>query len=270
MAQKAANKGGRPKGESPVKGLRIEIKVPESGRLSSRQEMMVANSIILFKGDISKASKFLKIDPGITSEVYLKYNQNINQALAKAIDDDKANKAINDSLEIMQKHIKGIKKLQGKGTLYASSLDSCLSTVDRLVKIKDASSNSFFRCVSGLGDSIVKSKMAEKVEEGMDFGGSDYRENQATVASLIEGKMQTASAGLMETMGAFVVKAVNDSTGASKQWPDMGSFCSEVGATEDDISAARQEAVTGKKDSFSVKGWTIIQPEIKKESGDGA
>jgi hypothetical protein len=118
--QKKSNAGrGRPKEKSPTRGLKINIVIPESGRLSTRQELLVSNTIILYGGDIVKTCKFLKLPQEMVSEIYLKYNQQINQALSKSINDAKANKAINESLDIMEKHIKEIKKKQKSGPMYA-------------------------------------------------------------------------------------------------------------------------------------------------------
>ena len=259
MADKK-NKGGRPKGASPVKGLKISINLPDNGRMTSRQELLISNTIILFKGDIKKTSKFLGIGEEPVSEVYLKYSSQISNALMKELNENKMNQAINESLDIMETHIKELKKKQKanpSNSIYGGDLNSCLLTVDRLVKVKTAQSDSYYKCLSGLNDSVIRSKLAEKAEEGIEFDNGIYAKNQKTVCDMLSMDPEKIEKEAKREDHNSPCKAIDLTTNEEHSYSSIMEFLSEAKLSLNDLYNAKNRN-PNPDGSVTVGNWKFI------------
>src|SRR5574344_1417150 len=160
----------------------------------------------------------------------------------------------------MEAHIKAIKKQQ-KGNeskdVYGGSLDSCLATVDRLVKVKSAQSDAYYKCIAGLNESIIKGKLAEKAEEGLEFDNGIYAKNQKTVADLLSGnKMSACRTGIS---AAVPCKAIDLITNQEHSYSSITEFLSEAGLSMNDLSseAIRKPNPDG---TVTIGNWKYLGP----------
>ena len=228
----------------------------------------------MYQGSIKKTSNFLNLTEECVSEVYLKYSSQINQALKKELNEDKMNQAINESIDIMEGHMKEIKKAQKQSQtkyLRDRTLQSCLQTVDRLAKVKEATNDAYYKCLAGLNDSILKTKLAEKAEEGIDFDNGIYAKNQKTVADLIAGtKDGNKKTGLNSSKSCQAIDLLNNTT---HSYSSIQEFLSEAGMSFNDL----YYALGKKKDadgSVTIGNWKYLGPSsdirIINEGSTGA
>lgn len=257
------SKGGRPKGKSPVSGLKVTLVLADNGRLTSRQEIITANTIIMYKGDIKKTCKFLNLPQETVSEVYIKYSSTINQALAKNLNDDKMNKAINESIDIMEGHIKEIKKAQGNSSskvLNSRAMDAFLPTVDRLVKVKDASTDAYFKCLSTLNESVMKAKLTEKTEEGLDYDNGIYGRNQKAVVDLLTDN-ESRGVKVCATSSNKACEAKDLSTGEIHEYSSIEEFLSEIGCIRKELDNLVDDHKSNPNSRVILKGrWEYLGP----------
>ena len=240
--------------------LCVALRVADSGRLTARQEMVVANTIVYEKGGIAASAAFLGIPQSLVSEVFLKYSAQISQALVKGLDDDRINEAINGSVRLLERKIKSLKgDMAANGDLTADQYGECLAAVDRLVKVKSASSDAYCKCLSGLTADIVKAKLAEKVEEGIDFDNSVYASNQKAVADLLRGGELKPSKD-----PECGVHAYDLAMGAEHCFSSRLEFCRAAGITMPQLDEAIEAAAKIGDDAPVIGSWRYLgsDPEI--------
>lgn len=170
-----------------------EIKFPQLNlkdgtRISSNDEILLVESLIYFNGDIHKVAKTLNVEEELVSRIFLKYNQQIMHCLKAGINEDKVNASLNESLDVLSKHVKEISRLQKTSAsklLNGNALGSVTKAIDRIIVLKQLSMSEI-RQNYELLDKIIKAKTLEQVENGDLINGNDYKENQRTVIKLLE------------------------------------------------------------------------------------
>lgn len=230
-----------------IKGIYCKLVIPDNGRLTSRQELLIANAIIAAGGDCAKAAELLDVPQETASEVALRYATHINQALRKELKDRATSDAINKSVDIMKEQISELRNEQNARSRAANAsagltrgeLGALLDTVDRLIKVKQASNDQYQKCLSGLTDTISKSKLTEKAEEGLDIDNGIYAKNQQAVVDLLMGD---AICPALNSAVPIPCAATDLRTNERKVFGSISEFLHEAGVTMEDLTDAKEAA----------------------------
>lgn len=178
------------------KGLKFrKIIVSDDGRINSSDELLIVQAIIFSEVNIKAVANIFSITEELVSEIYMKYYIQINRSLNKAIEEDKLNKSLNDSIAILSSHISEIKTQQrksGNKTLNTPLLSSATRSIDRLISLKGISTNEF-KAVDNIHNTLQKQKSVEKLESGVIENNSDYLENQQAVFNMLNNSKSKKS-----------------------------------------------------------------------------
>jgi len=202
---------GRKKSKAAQVGLKFApIILSDDGRLSSDQELLIVQDIIFNNSNLKQVERDFKIKKELVSEVYLKYYIQIERSLKNSIKENELNKAINDSVSILQKHTNELKKIQNNSQnkyLNSTSLTSVTRSLDRLITLKNASTSEY-KEISNISDKINKQKTLEKIEKGEIETSDDYLENQNTVLELLKNNSKKIKITNTDTGEVFKFKSI--------------------------------------------------------------
>ena len=162
----------------------ITVTPNSEGRLGSEDEILIANSLILYKGDTAEVAEHCHTSIDIVSKIYLKYYYDIQHCMKKDIKNSKINKTIETTLSIMQDSISDIRARQletDSRYVKNSDITTLVRLVDRLLAIKNSVVMGYTSTTSEMHKRIIESKTTEKMEQGIILNDTSSISNQATV-----------------------------------------------------------------------------------------
>lgn len=163
-------------------------KYEDADRLPSDIERIIVNVIILYKGDIDNAAHMTHLSDDKINRVYLSWKSQIDKILKTHQNDEILSNGIDCGVEMMVNSINSMKEYMSKNDctmISANSIKSINNTVDKLLKVKEQSTEAYDTLINKLNDSLLKAKNIEKIESGKIEDNSNYQSNINTVADLL-------------------------------------------------------------------------------------